>query len=55
MHLQDISTINGVLLQGLEIKDLLHLESIVCGFDEGIYAKVTQIKYNNPEKFKPCI
>lgn len=34
----DISTINGVLLPCLEIKDLLHVESIVCVFDEAIYA-----------------
>ena len=51
----DISIINGVLLPRLEIKDSLHLESVVCVFDEAIYAKAAQIKYNNPEKFKPCV
>ena len=50
MHLQDISTINGVVLQGLEIKDSLHLESIVCGFNEGTYANATQIKYTIIQK-----
>ena len=45
MHLLDISSMKGVLLRGLEIKDSLHLESIVCVFDEAIYAKAAQIKY----------
>ena len=44
-----------VLLQAVEIKDSLHLESIVCAFNEAIYANTTQMKYNNPEKFKACI
>ena len=50
----DLYTTNGVLLCCLEIKASLHLESIVCVFNEVIYAKAAQVKYNNPEKFKPC-
>ena len=49
----DLSTTNGVLLRCLKMKASLHLESIVCVFNEAIYAKAAQIKYNNPEKFKP--
>ena len=47
----DISTINQVLHRCLKIKDSLNLPSIVCVFDEAIYAKAVEIKWRNPEMF----
>ena len=43
-----------MLLRCLEIKNSLHLKSIVYVFDEAIYAKAAKMKEKNPEKFKPC-
>ena len=51
----DISTINQVLNRCLKIKDSLHLSSIVCVFDEAIYAKAVEIKWKSPEVFQSCI
>ena len=51
----DISTVNGLLLRCLEIKNSLHLESTVCVFNEAIYVKAAKMKEKNPEKFKPCV
>ena len=44
----DASTINQVLNRCLKIKDSLHLSSIVCVFDEAIYAKAVEIKWKSP-------
>ena len=47
-----ISTINQVLQRCPKMKGLLNLPSIVCIFDEAIYAKAVEIKWKNPETFQ---
>lgn len=51
----ELSTINEVLQRCLKIKDSLKLKSIVCVFDEAIYAKAVEIKWKQPETYKSCI
>ena len=51
----DISTINEVLKRALMLKDHLKLSSIVCVFDQSIFAKAMEIKWKNSEKYKDCI
>ena len=48
----EMSTIYYMMERSLKIKDLLNLKSIVCVYDQAIYAKVHQIKCKEPEKFK---
>ena len=48
----EISTIYFMMERSLRIKDQLQLKSIVCVYDQAIYAKVHQIKCKEPEKFK---
>ena len=51
----DISTINQVLHRCIKIKVSLNLPSIVCVFDEAIYAKAVEIKWKSPDIFKSCV
>ena len=37
----------------LQIKDQLNVKSIVCGYDQAIYAKAYQIKFMKQEKACP--
>ena len=51
----EISTIHQVLQRCLKIKESLNLSSMVCVFDEAIYAKAVEIKWKQPEIFKSCV
>ena len=51
----DISTINQVLERALKIKTSLNLNSIVCVFDQSIFAKGMEIKWKEPTKFQNCL
>ena len=44
----DLSTVYTILLHSVNIADSLHLESIVVVFDQAIYAKAQQIRWQNP-------
>ena len=46
---------NEVLKRALMLKDHLKLSSIVCVFDQSIFAKAMEIKWKNSEKYKDCI
>ena len=48
----DISTIYHMLDRAVRIKTQLNVQSIVCVYDQAIYAKAYQIKCKNPVKFK---
>ena len=48
----EMSTIYHMLERALRIKDQLKVKSIVCVYDQAIYAKAYQIKCKEPEKFK---
>ena len=39
----------------LTIVEALHLEAIVCVFNQAIYSKPCEIKWREPEKFKRCM
>ena len=39
----------------LTIVEALHLEAIVCVFNQAIYSKACEIKWREPEKFKCCM
>ena len=47
----NMSTINEVLNRALAIKNELHLDEIVCVFDQAIYAKAIEIKWKHMSKF----
>ena len=47
-----ISNVNEVLEQALKMKTSPNLKSIVCVFDQSIFAKATEIKRNEPTKFQ---
>ena len=48
----EMSTIHHMLERALRIKTQLKVKSIVCVYDQAIYAKAYQIKCKEPEKFK---
>jgi len=48
----EMPTIYHMLERALRIKDQLKVRSIVCVYDQAIYAKAYQIKCKEPEKFK---
>ncbi len=48
----EISTIYHMLERALKIKTQLKVDSIVCVYDQAIYAKAYQIQCKEPEKFK---
>ena len=48
----EMSTIYHMLERALRIKSQLKVKSIVCVYDQAIYAKAYQIKCKEPEKFK---
>ena len=39
----------------LTIKERLKLKSIVCIFDQAIYAKAAEIKWQKMDQFKDCV
>ena len=41
--------------RALTIAEALHLDAIVCAFDQAIYSKACEIKWREPEKFKCCM
>ena len=47
----EMSTIYHMLERALRIKSQLKVKSIVCVYDQAIYAKAYQIKCKEPEKF----
>ena len=51
----ETSTIYEVMNRALSIVDSLHLTSIVCVFDQAIYARAAEIKWKEPQKFKRCV
>ena len=48
----EMSTVYHMLERALRIKSQLNVQSIVCVYDQAIYAKAYQIKCKEPEKFK---
>ena len=48
----DMSTIYHMMQRSVKIKEQLKLRSIVCVYDQAIYAKAYQIKCKNPDQFK---
>ena len=51
----DVSTVNEALNRSLTIMRSLHLTSIICVFDQAIYAKAFEVKCKEYEKFKPTV
>lgn len=49
----DMSPVNEALNRSLAIMRSLHLISMVCVFDQAIYAKAFEVKCKGFEKFKP--
>lgn len=47
----DMSTVYQVLMKSLQIKETLHLQSIVVVFDQALYAKVTETKWKHSAEF----
>ena len=43
------------MFRALTIVEALHLDAIVCVFDQAIYIKACEIKWREPEKFKRCV
>ena len=41
--------------RALTIIEGLHLDAIVCVFDQAIYSKAYEIKWREPGKFKCCV
>jgi len=48
----EFSTIYYMMERAIRIKDQLNLKSVVCVYDQAIYAKAYQIKCKEPLKFK---
>ena len=51
----DVSTVNEALNRPLTIMRSLHLTSMICVFDQAIYAKAFEVKCKEYEKFKLII
>ena len=51
----NVSTVNEALNRSLAIMQSLHLSSIICVFDQAIYAKAFAVKCKEHEKFKPIV
>ena len=51
----DPSTIYMVIERCLAIKEWLKLKSIVCIFDQAMYAKVAEIKLKKMDQFRDCV
>ena len=51
----DMSTVNEVLTQTLNIMETLELKEIVCVFDQALYAKAAEITWKHDDKFKHII
>jgi hypothetical protein len=50
-----MSTVNEVLNQSLSIMQSLQLTTIVCVFDQALYAKAAEITWKHTDKFKNII
>ena len=50
-----MSTVHEVLNQSLAIMQYLHLENIVCVFDQALYAKAVEIIWKHSDKFQTKI
>ena len=50
-----ISTVNEVLNQSINIMQSLELNKIVCVFDQALFAKAAEVVWKHPEKFKGII
>lgn len=50
-----MATVNEALNRSLTIMQSLHLTSVVCVFDQAIYAKAFEVKCKEHEKFKPIV
>ena len=48
----NMSTVYFMLESSLKIKDQLNINSVICVYDQAIYAKAYQIKCNDPAKFQ---
>ena len=51
----ETATIQEVMERALKMKDALKISEIVYVFDQSIFAKAAQIKWNSPEKYKDCV
>ena len=51
----DMASINEILNRSLQIRGQLQLESIVCVFDQAIYAKACEIKLKHRDKFQSIV
>ena len=51
----ELGTIYEILCRACAVRDKLVLTSIVCVFDEAMYAKASDIKWKEKEKFKHII
>ena len=47
-------TVYYMMERSLQAKDQLNVKSIVCVYDQAIYAKAYQIKLRNKRSFKTC-
>ena len=54
MSATETATIQEVMERALKIKNELKMTEIVCVFDQWIFAKAEEIKWNSPEKYKNC-
>ena len=50
-----ISTVNEVLSQSINIMQSLDLKTIVCVFDQALFAIAAEVVWKHPEKFKDII
>jgi TATA-box binding protein (TBP) (component of TFIID and TFIIIB) len=50
-----MSTVNEVLIQSINIMQSLELNAIVCVFDQALFAKAAEVVWKHPEKFKGII
>ena len=48
----DMATVYEVLVQSLKIKSTLKLKSIVLVYEQTLYAKATDVQWNQSERFK---
>ena len=51
----DMSTVNEVLTQTLNIMETMELKKIVCVFNQALYAKAAEITWKHDDKFKNII
>ena len=51
----NMSTVHGVLVRSVKIKDALQLKSVVVVLDQALYAKATEIVWKYPDMFKGIV